>query len=68
MDRNRKFLERLTDFIKQMNSTNNKQKVLKKYEDLKNFVKYIFDKDNEFGVTSEDYKKFEESGKNQKGW
>ncbi len=63
IDRNRKFLDRLADFVKLMNSTNNKDQVLQKYKDLKEFVMYIFNKENEFGVTSEDYKKFEESGK-----
>ena len=64
IDKTKKFLERLTNFVNEMNSTNKKkQEVLKKYKDLRDFVKYVFDPENEFGISSEDYKKFEESGK-----
>lgn len=63
MDQTNKLFERLTNFIKEMNSTNNKERVLNKYKDLKDFVKYALDPENEYDITSDDYKKFEESGK-----
>jgi len=57
-------LERITEFVKEMNSTNKKDVVFKKQSsDLKKFIRYIMNEDNEFGITSEDYLEFEKSGK-----
>ena len=59
-------LERISDFVKEMNATNKKQVVLNKYKDLSDFIKFAMDPENEFDITSEDYKEFEKAGKFKK--
>jgi DNA ligase-1 len=54
----RKTLRRLNEFIEEMNSTNNKQKVLMRYKDLSGLVKYIYDEETDFGIDSDDYETF----------
>ena len=66
LDRTRKLLKRLQDFVISMNSTNDKKKILLKFNDLKPFIRFLFDKDLEFGITSKDYKEFIKKGKFKK--
>ena len=64
-----KILKLTTEFISEANSTNKtneKITIVKKYPDLKKLFQYINDKNKTFGVTSKNYKKFVNSGKNKK--
>jgi DNA ligase-1 len=66
LDRTRKLLIKLQNFVISMNSTNDKKKVFQKFNDLKLFIKFLFDKELEFGINSEDYKEFVKKGKFKK--
>ena len=65
-DRMRNFFKRVSNFIIDMNSTNQKKVVFAKYGDIKPFLKYVMDEENELDITSKDYLKFKESGKKKK--
>ena len=56
-----KLLENLDNFVKEVNTTNKsneKLKILAKYPHLKKILKYIFDKNLNYGIKSNAYKKF----------
>ena len=53
----------LKEEINKTNSTLEKKKILKKYEDLKKIIRYTYDTNIIYSVTSKNYKKF---SKNQK--
>jgi DNA ligase-1 len=67
MDRTSLMLDRITSFVREMNSTNKRRpEILKKYFDLKEFISFVLDEDQEFGITSDDYRKFVKTGKKKK--
>lgn len=56
-----KLLERLEEFVTKANKTNKsteKAKILSSYKDLKEILRYVYDRSITFGITSKSYKKY----------
>ena len=59
-------LGRIQNFIDDLNSTNDKDKIFSQYTDLRPLMKFIHDEENDFGIDSEDYESFVRKGKFKK--